>query len=295
VFSGTIVNWIKGGVKALQIFGSALKGLKAIKALMNGARGVMNAFEKMGRLFKALGSKIGGALGKAFDDVMEFFKGIFKWGDEVPAGAVDDVHAPGNKPDVDGSGGPKNDGPDGKKNKYNEGDGKDVQRNMAWAAAFEEVNSSNAENENLADFHRDLNKIKHRFPVVKYFLPVPQADGELIFMVASAPKPVGKKKLPMGVPKTPKFDWEHIFDRHSDWGKKALQSGEKTIFKGLTETQIKEVVQGAYKNIFKHYRSATQEGIVIMRGTYKSWIVEFWVNTATKTVETAYPILKAIK
>ncbi len=58
MFSGTIVNWIKGGVKALQVFGSALKGLKAIKALMNGARGVMNAFEKMGRLFKVLGSRM---------------------------------------------------------------------------------------------------------------------------------------------------------------------------------------------------------------------------------------------
>jgi hypothetical protein len=80
VFSGTIVNWIKGGVKALQVFGSAMKGMKVIRALKGVAKGVTDAFVLLGKAFK----KLGGKLGSMFDNVMDFFKGIFKWGDEVP-------------------------------------------------------------------------------------------------------------------------------------------------------------------------------------------------------------------
>ena len=100
------------------------------------------------------------------------------------------------------------------------------------------------------------------------------------------------KKLPVAVPSFKKvsFDWVHIFDNHSDWGKTAQQSGIKDIFEGLDEKQIKEVVTGAYQNIIWHAKSAAQKGVYQMRGKYKSWTVEFWVNTTTKTVETAYPL-----
>ena len=37
-------------------------------------------------------------------------------------------------------------------------------------------------------------------------------------------------------------------------------------------------------------KSATQEGIYKLRGQYKSWDIEFVVNTLTNTVETAYPL-----
>jgi hypothetical protein len=124
------------------------------------------------------------------------------------------------------------------------------------------------------------------------------AVGYMIWMIGTR-LPVdengkgGGKKLPMGVPSwksLKKIDWEHIFDRHSDWGRVAKQSGKKTIFEGLSEIQIREVVQGAYKNIVKHGKMAEQ-GKYVLIGKYKSWTVEFIVNTATKTLETAYPKL----
>ncbi|MBL4704400.1 MAG: hypothetical protein JKY54_07755, partial [Flavobacteriales bacterium] len=100
------------------------------------------------------------------------------------------------------------------------------------------------------------------------------------------------KKLPMGVPslKKAKFDWEHIFERHSDWGKIAKQSGKKDIFQGLSAPQIKEVVKGAYQNIYKHTKSTSQTSITIMRSKYKNWDIEFIVNRSTKIIETAYPL-----
>ncbi len=231
VFSGTIVNWIKGGVKALQVFGSALKGLKAIKALMNGARGVMNAFEKMGRLFKALGSKIGGALGKAFDNVMDFFKGILKWGDEAPAGAVDDVHAPHDRT-PDGPDGPRNDGPDGPKNKP---DADNAMRNLAYGEMVAEVIQSNAADEPIAKFKSDIYKIKRHFPIVKAFKFVPDGAGGLyVYMKASPWRLGGHKKAPKYSPtsKHQKGGWgtemdldditaQHVLDNSTVLGKQS--------------------------------------------------------------------------
>ncbi len=106
----------------------------------------------------------------------------------------------------------------------------------------------------------------------------------------------GGKKKPVDVPslKNAEFDWSHIFENHSDWGKVAKQSGKKDIFQGLNEVQIREVVMGAYNNIIKHVRSKTQDGIVKMVGKYGSWEIEFIVNTKTKIIETAYPLGRKI-
>ncbi|MDH7445718.1 RHS repeat domain-containing protein [Aquimarina sp. 2201CG14-23] len=102
------------------------------------------------------------------------------------------------------------------------------------------------------------------------------------------------KKLPMGVPslKKAKFDWKHIFDSHSDWGKIANQSNKKTIFAGLDESQIKDVVKNAYSNITKHSQMVHEITKTKMIGQYKSWTVEFIVNRQSKIIETAYPIIK---
>ncbi|MCB0036462.1 MAG: hypothetical protein KDE51_20660 [Anaerolineales bacterium] len=91
------------------------------------------------------------------------------------------------------------------------------------------------------------------------------------------------------------FDWDHIFDRHSDWGSVAQQSGNKTIFEGLTEQQIRGRVKDAWSN---RKLLETQEDIVtgIKRQRYRGvdsvsgQTVEFWYNVTDKIVETAYPI-----
>jgi hypothetical protein len=80
VFSETIVNWLKSGVKALQVFWKTVQASRAMAKIFEGARWVVQMFEKLGLMFK----RIGGTMGRMFDEVMEFFRGIFKWGEEAP-------------------------------------------------------------------------------------------------------------------------------------------------------------------------------------------------------------------
>lgn len=89
--------------------------------------------------------------------------------------------------------------------------------------------TSNAENENLADFHGGLQKIKKRFPVVKYFLPIPEPDGEMIFMVASGPRPVGKKKYKLEKYPNAIGNIKTLRGKSLDWIKKQKPKGWKTL------------------------------------------------------------------
>ncbi len=93
------------------------------------------------------------------------------------------------------------------------------------------------------------------------------------------------------------FDWEHIIDRHSEWGRTARQSGVKTIYYGLTEAQIKRSIMNAWKN---REKVETQDDLVTgeRRIRYRGidpetgYVSEMWLNQNSKTVETAYPIEK---
>ena len=59
----------------------------------------------------------------------------------------------------------------------------------------------------------------------------------------------------------------------------------------MTKKAVGGAVRGAYKNVYKKLK--TQGDRVLVRGkTDGGMIVEMWVNTATKTIETAYPIFK---
>ena len=79
-------------------------------------------------------------------------------------------------------------------------------------------------------------------------------------------------------------DMQHIAERHLPGG---IYSEGRTLFNGLNEGQVAKVMQGAYHNAKK---LATQGDRILVRGTYNGWTVEIWINTATKTVETAYPV-----
>jgi hypothetical protein len=94
------------------------------------------------------------------------------------------------------------------------------------------------------------------------------------------------------------FDWTHITNNHSEWGKVAQQSGKKDIFYGLTEAGIKRTVMNAWKN---REKLETQDDFIKEERRIKyngmdpetGYIVEMWFNQNTKTVETAYPIGKS--
>jgi hypothetical protein len=96
-------------------------------------------------------------------------------------------------------------------------------------------------------------------------------------------------------PATSGFDWDHIMDRHTPWGRTAQQSGKKDIFEGLTEPQVKKAVMNAWKN---RQKVETQDNQVLgeRRVRYRGldaetgYIVEIWFNQNTKKVETAYPV-----
>ncbi len=90
------------------------------------------------------------------------------------------------------------------------------------------------------------------------------------------------------------FDWDHILEAHSSRGSIARQSGKKDIFANLTDDQIKASVQAAWK---QRQKIKTQKGFsgterIKYRGedVLGGRVIEFWFNTQTKMVETAYPI-----
>lgn len=95
-------------------------------------------------------------------------------------------------------------------------------------------------------------------------------------------------------PSARKFDWDHIFERHSDQGAMALQSSSKTIFSGLTQGQIKARVRSAWRRRSLRKSQRTVSGVerLFYRGVdpKSGEVVMFWYNVKTKIVETAYPM-----
>ena len=91
------------------------------------------------------------------------------------------------------------------------------------------------------------------------------------------------------------FDWDHIFERHSDFGKIARHRSTGTIFEGLTEKQIQARVQAAWKNRRAIRRQLDPDGVTRIRyhgvDPVSGQIIEMWQNQATGIVETAYPLL----
>lgn len=94
-------------------------------------------------------------------------------------------------------------------------------------------------------------------------------------------------------PAARKFDWEHIFERHSALGVVARQSGKKTVFIG-SESQIKARVRSAWRKRVRISSQFDPLGVVESiqyRGTITRphQVIEFWYNVKTRVVETAYP------
>lgn len=91
------------------------------------------------------------------------------------------------------------------------------------------------------------------------------------------------------------FDWQHIFDNHSDHGLVALQSSKKTIFRDLSEAQIEARVKAAWQ--FRSHVRSQFDPLGVERILYRAAadavsgeVIEFWYNAVTRIVETAYPV-----
>jgi RHS repeat-associated protein len=89
--------------------------------------------------------------------------------------------------------------------------------------------------------------------------------------------------------------WEHIFDRHSYWGKTAQISGKKDIFGHLEEHEIMQVVNDAWKRRKKTGTQIAPDGTIQIRyiahvkGRLWNGPIEMWLNLQTRTLESAYP------
>lgn len=80
---------------------------------------------------------------------------------------------------------------------------------------------------------------------------------------------------------------KHILSGHTLGGTRA--SSIKTLFSSnMTPKQIEKLIKSAYKNSKK---IKTQGNRVKVRGNADDGsTIEMWINTKTKTLETAYPI-----
>ena len=88
-------------------------------------------------------------------------------------------------------------------------------------------------------------------------------------------------------------DWDHIYDQHWDGTPLAPRAeprriGNNDMFNGLSKDAIDALVRAAYAAVDQ--KLATQGDRIRVRGRAGIWTVEFWVNKATRKVETAYPI-----
>jgi hypothetical protein len=116
---------------------------------------------------------------------------------------------------------------------------------------------------------------------------------------------------PMGAARA-EFDWDHIFEYHSDWGreaqarKAAIATGQSTyddysFFEGLTEKQITARVAAAWRNDPSRIRTVMNPAPNGSIGFHEKILYEavdpvsnqtirFWYNKTLNMVETAFPV-----
>ncbi len=99
------------------------------------------------------------------------------------------------------------------------------------------------------------------------------------------------RKKPINLPpaKKIKVDMEHICSGHQKGGARAAQSKQKSTFPPrYSEAEIKKSVVQAYK---RGKPIGRQGDRIIVRGASNDKLtIDMWVNTKTKTIETAYPL-----
>lgn len=82
------------------------------------------------------------------------------------------------------------------------------------------------------------------------------------------------------------IDMEHVASGHMAGG--ARVSSKKTLFpESMTAVQVERAVRQAYRY---GQRISSQGDRVLVRGEYDGIRIDLWINTTTRTIETAYPI-----
>lgn len=128
----------------------------------------------------------------------------------------------------------------------------------------------------IVQIHPDFKKVKNFV-----FWPTNVLGG------GAANQAVKRVNLPAW--KKLKIAMQHILSGHTVGGLRV--SRVKSLFpSGLSQKQIKNLIQSAYKNAKK---VKTQGDRVKLRGKASDGsVIEMWVNLKTKIMETAYPLIK---
>jgi hypothetical protein len=81
------------------------------------------------------------------------------------------------------------------------------------------------------------------------------------------------------------IDMGHIASGHMKGGSRV--SAIKDLFpETWTKGQVEKAIKEAYESA---KRIHTQGDRILVQGTYQGKTIEMWINTVTKTIETAYP------
>lgn len=100
VFSGTIGTWIKAGITAFKNSRLVVKAIKSARWLIDLGKQLFKSFGKIAEKIADIAEGAFKAVGDGFKKLLEFVKGLMKWEDELPEGALgktDDVADLGKK------------------------------------------------------------------------------------------------------------------------------------------------------------------------------------------------------
>lgn len=105
----------------------------------------------------------------------------------------------------------------------------------------------------------------------------------------SEAKDNNSKKKPINLPSWKKLDLDkdHIFSGHMPDGPRN-PNGNKTVFWGLTTSQVVKLIQEAYNHSSKIATVGDRIQLIGYSDTF-SMAIEIWLNIAEKVIESAYP------
>ena len=132
--------------------------------------------------------------------------------------------------------------------------------------------------------------IASQFRSIGAVLEVAAVAGGAVRGVATSAVAKVRAIKPVNLPswKRIEIDMEHIASGHMTGGSRV--SAKKDMFsESMSARQVERAVRQAYRY---GERVAVQGERVLVRGEYGGMRIEMWVNTQTRTIETAYPIAR---
>jgi len=152
-------------------------------------------------------------------------------------------------------------------------------------------------------FMRQSAKFMKPQPLLNRALAFPQGFGQQVRAIEALQQPIyrsgfasekaiqqARKAVNLPAFKKMAIKLDHAASGHLTDGYRAMCKGsKKTLFpEGTTKEHLEKIIEHVYKNCKKVRTQA--EGKIIVIGEYEGQKVKMYVNTKTKTIETAFPV-----